>query len=132
MHQVPLRTTGELHPPHALCVVERSFLGNVLCRFLAECAYKVKEALSTREASDVVNSKQEAFDLIIIDGEIAGGGAVGLAKEVRNAGCNGQIIMLCRNSDPAEIQACEQLDVDRISKPVDLRKLMERIPTPIA
>jgi two-component system KDP operon response regulator KdpE len=113
-------------PVRALIVDDEPAMRRALCASLSACGYTVEDAQDGEEALEKI--RQEAFDLVLLDVNMPGGGGIEACRRIRPLIRNGGIIMITV-SDALEdkVKALDAGADDYVTKPFLLRELLARL-----
>jgi CheY-like chemotaxis protein len=115
--------------PDCVLVVESDLIvRQPLAEYLRECGYRVYEAIDTDEATQILNDRPRAIDIILCDVDCPGElGGFGLSRWVRTQGLPAKVILAASVERAAQKAGdlCE--DGPQVRKPYDHALLLDRI-----
>ena len=113
--------------PNILIVEDDININNLLCEVLTKSGYECEQAFSGTEAKLLLNMKENAYTLVLLDLMLPGASGEDVLKEIRKKGKLPVIVLTAKDSLDDKIGVLTDGADDYITKPFDIREVLARI-----
>ena len=113
--------------PNILIVEDDININNLLCEVLMKAGYTCEQAFSGTEAKLLLNIKEKAYTLVLLDLMLPGASGEEVLKEIRKHGRLPVIVLTAKDSIDDKIGVLTDGADDYITKPFSVRELMARV-----
>lgn len=113
--------------PNILIVEDDININNLLCEVLTKSGYECEQAYSGTEAKLLLNMKENAYTLVLLDLMLPGASGEEVLKEIRKKGKLPVIVLTAKDSIDDKIGVLTDGADDYITKPFEIREVMARI-----
>lgn len=113
--------------PNILIVEDDININNLLCEVLVKAGYTCEQAFSGTEAKLLLNIKEKAYTLVLLDLMLPGASGEGVLKEIRKQGRLPVIVLTAKDSIDDKIGVLTDGADDYITKPFEIREVLARI-----
>lgn len=113
--------------PNILIVEDDININNLLCEVLTKSGYECEQAFSGTEAKLLLNMKENAYTLVLLDLMLPGASGEEVLKEIRKKGKLPVIVLTAKDSLDDKIGVLTNGADDYITKPFDIREILARI-----
>lgn len=113
--------------PNILIVEDDININNLLCEVLVKAGYTCKQAFSGTEAKLLLNIKEKAYTLVLLDLMLPGASGEEVLKEIRKHGRLPVIVLTAKDSIDDKIGVLTDGADDYITKPFEIREVLARI-----
>lgn len=113
--------------PNILIVEDDININNLLCEVLMKAGYTCEQAFSGTEAKLLLNIKEKAYTLILLDLMLPGASGEEVLKEIRKHGRLPVIVLTAKDSIDDKIGVLTDGADDYITKPFEIREVLARI-----
>lgn len=113
--------------PNILIVEDDININNLLCEVLTKSGYECEQAFSGTEAKLLLNMKENAYTLVLLDLMLPGASGEEVLKEIRKKGKLPVIVLTAKDSLDDKIGVLTDGADDYITKPFDIREVLARI-----
>ena len=119
--------TGVKIMPNILIVEDDININNLLCEVLRKAGYTCEQAFSGTEAKLLLNIKEKAYTLVLLDLMLPGASGEEVLKEIRKQGRLPVIVLTAKDSIDDKIGVLTDGADDYITKPFEIREVLARI-----
>ena len=119
--------TGVKIMPNILIVEDDININNLLCEVLRKAGYTCEQAFSGTEAKLLLNMKENAYTLVLLDLMLPGASGEDVLKEIRKKGKLPVIVLTAKDSIDDKIGVLTDGADDYITKPFEIREVLARI-----
>ena len=119
--------TGVKIMPNILIVEDDININNLLCEVLTKSGYECEQAFSGTEAKLLLNMKENAYTLVLLDLMLPGASGEDVLKEIRKKGKLPVIVLTAKDSIDDKIGVLTDGADDYITKPFEIREVLARI-----
>ena len=113
--------------PNILIVEDDININNLLCEVLVKAGYTCEQAFSGTEAKLLLNIKEKAYTLVLLDLMLPGASGEEVLKEIRKHGSLPVIVLTAKDSIDDKIGVLTDGADDYITKPFEIREVLARI-----
>ena len=113
--------------PNILIVEDDININNLLCEVLVKAGYTCEQAFSGTEAKLLLNIKEKAYTLVLLDLMLPGASGEEVLKEIRKHGRLPVIVLTAKDSIDDKIGVLTDGADDYITKPFEIREVLARI-----
>lgn len=113
--------------PNILIVEDDININNLLCEVLRKAGYTCEQAFSGTEAKLLLNIKEKAYTLVLLDLMLPGASGEEVLKEIRKQGRIPVIVLTAKDSIDDKIGVLTDGADDYITKPFEIREVLARI-----
>lgn len=113
--------------PNILIVEDDININNFLCEVLMKAGYTCEQAFSGTEAKLLLNIKEKAYTLVLLDLMLPGASGEEVLKEIRKHGRLPVIVLTAKDSIDDKIGVLTDGADDYITKPFEIREVLARI-----
>ena len=113
--------------PNILIVEDDININNLLCEVLVKAGYTCEQAFSGTEAKLLLNIKEKAYTLVLLDLMLPGARGEEVLKEIRKHGRLPVIVLTAKDSIDDKIGVLTDGADDYITKPFEIREVLARI-----
>lgn len=113
--------------PNILIVEDDININNLLCEVLVKAGYTCEQAFSGTEAKLLLNIKEKAYTLVLLDLMLPGASGEEVLKEIRKLGRLPVIVLTAKDSIDDKIEVLTDGADDYITKPFEIREVLARI-----
>ena len=113
--------------PNILIVEDDININNLLCEVLTKSGYECEQAFSGTEAKLLLNMKENAYTLVLLDLMLPGASGEEVLKEIRKKGKLPVIVMTAKDSLDDKIGVLTDGADDYITKPFYHEEVLARI-----
>lgn len=113
--------------PNILIVEDDININNLLCEVLVKAGYMCEQAFSGTEAKLLLNIKEKAYTLVLLDLMLPGASGEEVLKEIRRQGRLPVIVLTAKDSIDDKIGVLTDGADDYITKPFEIREVLARI-----
>ena len=113
--------------PNILIVEDDININNLLCEVLVKAGYTCEQAFSGTEAKLLLNIKEKAYTLVLLDLMLPGASGEEVLKEIRKQGRFPVIVLTAKDSIDDKIGVLTDGADDYITKPFEIREVLARI-----
>ena len=113
--------------PNILIVEDDININNLLCEVLVKAGYTCEQAFSGTEAKLLLNIKEKAYTLVLLDLMLPGASGEEVLKEIRKQGRLPVIVLTAKDSMDDKIGVLTDGADDYITKPFEIREVLARI-----
>lgn len=113
--------------PNILIVEDDININNLLCEVLTKSDYECEQAFSGTEAKLLLNMKENAYTLVLLDLMLPGASGEEVLKEIRKKGKLPVIVLTAKDSLDDKIGVLTDGADDYITKPFEIREVLARI-----
>ena len=113
--------------PNILIVEDDININNLLCEVLRKAGYMCEQAFSGTEAKLLLNIKEKAYTLVLLDLMLPGASGEEVLKEIRKHGRLPVIVLTAKDSIDDKIGVLTDGADDYITKPFEIREVLARI-----
>lgn len=113
--------------PNILIVEDDININNLLCEVLVKAGYMCEQAFSGTEAKLLLNIKEKAYTLVLLDLMLPGASGEEVLKEIRKHGRLPVIVLTAKDSIDDKIGVLTDGADDYITKPFEIREVLARI-----
>ena len=113
--------------PNILIVEDDININNLLCEVLRKAGYMCEQAFSGTEAKLLLNIKEKAYTLVLLDLMLPGASGEEVLKEIRKQGRLPVIVLTAKDSIDDKIGVLTDGADDYITKPFEIREVLARI-----
>ena len=113
--------------PNILIVEDDININNLLCEVLMKAGYTCEQAFSGTEAKLLLNIKEKAYTLVLLDLMLPGASGEEVLKEIRKHGRLPVIVLTAKDSIDDKIGVLTDGADDYITKPFEIREVLARI-----
>ena len=113
--------------PNILIVEDDININNLLCEVLMKAGYTCEQAFSGTEAKLLLNIKEKAYTLVLLDLMLPGASGEEVLKEIRKHGRLPVIVLTAKDSIDYKIGVLTDGADDYITKPFEIREVLARI-----
>ena len=113
--------------PNILIVEDDININNLLCEVLVKAGYMCEQAFSGTEAKLLLNIKEKAYTLVLLDLMLPGASGEEVLKEIRKQGRLPVIVLTAKDSIDDKIEVLTDGADDYITKPFEIREVLARI-----
>lgn len=113
--------------PNILIVEDDININNLLCEVLMKAGYTCEQAFSGTEAKLLLNIKEKAYTLVLLDLMLPGASGEEVLKEIRKQGRIPVIVLTAKDSIDDKIGVLTDGADDYITKPFEIREVLARI-----
>ena len=113
--------------PNILIVEDDININNLLCEVLTKSGYECEQAFSGTEAKLLLNMKENAYTLVLLDLMLPGASGEDVLKEIRKKGKLPVIVLTAKDSLDDKIGVLTDGADDYITKPFEIREVLARI-----
>ena len=113
--------------PNILIVEDDININNLLCEVLRKAGYTCEQAFSGTEAKLLLDIKEKAYTLVLLDLMLPGASGEEVLREIRKQGRLPVIVLTAKDSIDDKIGVLTDGADDYITKPFSIRELMARI-----
>lgn len=113
--------------PNILIVEDDININNLLCEVLTKSGYECEQAFSGTEAKLLLNMKENAYTLVLLDLMLPGASGEDVLKEIRKKGKLPVIVLTAKDSIDDKIGVLTDGADDYITKPFEIREVLARI-----
>ena len=113
--------------PNILIVEDDININNLLCEVLRKAGYTCEQAFSGTEAKLLLNMKENAYTLVLLDLMLPGASGEEVLKEIRKKGKLPVIVLTAKDSIDDKIGVLTDGADDYITKPFEIREVLARI-----
>ena len=113
--------------PNILIVEDDININNLLCEVLRKAGYTCEQAFSGTEAKLLLDIKEKAYTLILLDLMLPGASGEEVLKEIRKHGRLPVIVLTAKDSIDDKIGVLTDGADDYITKPFEIREVLARI-----
>ena len=113
--------------PNILIVEDDININNLLCEVLMKAGYMCEQAFSGTEAKLLLNIKEKAYTLVLLDLMLPGASGEEVLKEIRKHGRLPVIVLTAKDSIDDKIGVLTDGADDYITKPFEIREVLARI-----
>ena len=119
--------TGVKIMPNILIVEDDININNLLCEVLRKAGYTCEQAFSGTEAKLLLDIKEKAYTLVLLDLMLPGASGEEVLKEIRKQGRLPVIVLTAKDSIDDKIGVLTDGADDYITKPFYTKELLSRI-----
>lgn len=119
--------TGVKIMPNILIVEDDININNLLCEVLRKAGYMCEQAFSGTEAKLLLDIKEKAYTLVLLDLMLPGASGEEVLKEIRKQGRLPVIVLTAKDSLDDKIGVLTDGADDYITKPFEIREVLARI-----
>lgn len=119
--------TGVKIMPNILIVEDDININNLLCEVLRKAGYMCEQAFSGTEAKLLLDIKEKAYTLVLLDLMLPGASGEEVLKEIRKQGRLPVIVLTAKDSIDDKIGVLTNGADDYITKPFEIREVLARI-----
>lgn len=119
--------TGVKIMPNILIVEDDININNLLCEVLRKAGYTCEQAFSGTEAKLLLDIKEKAYTLVLLDLMLLGASGEEVLKEIRKQGRLPVIVLTAKDSIDDKIGVLTNGADDYITKPFEIREVLARI-----
>lgn len=113
--------------PNILIVEDDININNLLCEVLIKAGYTCEQAFSGTEAKLLLDIKEKAYTLVLLDLMLPGASGEEVLKEIRKHGRLPVIVLTAKDSIDDKIGVLTDGADDYITKPFEIREVLARI-----
>ena len=113
--------------PNILIIEDDININNLLCEVLVKAGYMCEQAFSGTEAKLLLNIKEKAYTLVLLDLMLPGASGEEVLKEIRKQGRLPVIVLTAKDSIDDKIGVLTDGADDYITKPFEIREVLARI-----
>ena len=113
--------------PNILIVEDDININNLLCEVLVKAGYTCEQAFSGTEAKLLLNIKEKAYTLVLLDLMLPGASGEEVLKEIRKHGRLPVIVLTAKDSIDDKIGVLTDGADDYITKPFSIKELLARV-----
>lgn len=113
--------------PNILIVEDDININNLLCEVLMKAGYMCEQAFSGTEAKLLLDIKEKAYTLVLLDLMLPGASGEEVLKEIRKHGRLPVIVLTAKDSIDDKIGVLTDGADDYITKPFEIREVLARI-----
>lgn len=113
--------------PNILIVEDDININNLLCEVLMKAGYTCEQAFSGTEAKLLLDIKEKAYTLVLLDLMLPGASGEEVLKEIRKQGRLPVIVLTAKDSIDDKIVVLTDGADDYITKPFEIREVLARI-----
>ena len=113
--------------PNILIVEDDININNLLCEVLVKAGYTCEQAFSGTEVKLLLNIKEKAYTLVLLDLMLPGASGEEVLKEIRKHGRLPVIVLTAKDSIDDKIGVLTDGADDYITKPFEIREVLARI-----
>ena len=113
--------------PNILIVEDDININNLLCEVLRKAGYTCEQAFSGTEAKLLLDIKEKAYTLVLLDLMLPGASGEEVLKEIRQQGRLPVIVLTAKDSIDDKIGVLTNGADDYITKPFEIREVLARI-----
>ena len=113
--------------PNILIVEDDININNLLCEVVVKAGYTCEQAFSGTEAKLLLNIKEKAYTLVLLDLMLPGASGEEVLKEIRKHGRLPVIVLTAKDSIDDKIGVLTDGADDYITKPFEIREVLARI-----
>ena len=113
--------------PNILIVEDDININNLLCEVLMKAGYTCEQAFSGTEAKLLLNIKEKAYTLVLLDLMLPGASGEEVLKEIRKHGRLPVIVLTAKDSIDDKIGVLTDGADDYITKPFSIKELLARV-----
>ena len=113
--------------PNILIVEDDININNLLCEVLRKAGYTCEQAFSGTEAKLLLDIKEKAYTLVLLDLMLPGARGAEDLKEIRKQGRLPVIVLTAKDSIDDKIGVLTDGADDYITKPFEIREVLARI-----
>ena len=113
--------------PNILIVEDDININNLLCEVLVKAGYTCEQAFSGTEAKLLLDIKEKAYTLVLLDLMLPGASGEEVLKEIRKQGRLPVIVLTAKDSIDDKIGVLADGADDYITKPFEIREVLARI-----
>lgn len=113
--------------PNILIVEDDININNLLCEVLRKAGYTCEQAFSGTEAKLLLDIKEKAYTLVLLDLMLPGASGEEVLKEIRKQGRLPVIVLTAKDSIDDKIEVLTDGADDYITKPFEIREVLARI-----
>lgn len=113
--------------PNILIVEDDININNLLCEVLRKAGYMREQAFSGTEAKLLLDIKEKAYTLVLLDLMLPGASGEEVLKEIRKQGRLPVIVLTAKDSIDDKIGVLTDGADDYITKPFEIREVLTRI-----
>lgn len=113
--------------PNILIVEDDININNLLCEVIVKAGYTCEQAFSGTEAKLLLNMKENAYTLVLLDLMLPGASGEDVLKEIRKKGKLPVIVLTAKDSIDDKIGVLTDGADDYITKPFEIREVLARI-----
>ena len=113
--------------PNILIVEDDININNLLCEVLRKAGYTCEQAFSGTEAKLLLDIKEKAYTLVLLDLMLPGASGEEVLKEIRKQGRLLVIVLTAKDSIDDKIGVLTDGADDYITKPFEIREVLARI-----
>lgn len=113
--------------PNILIVEDDININNLLYEVLVKAGYMCEQAFSGTEAKLLLNIKEKAYTLVLLDLMLPGASGEEVLKEIRKQGRLPVIVLTAKDSIDDKIGVLTDGADDYITKPFEIREVLARI-----
>ena len=113
--------------PNILIVEDDININNLLCEVLTKSGYECEQAFSGTEAKLLLDIKEKAYTLVLLDLMLPGASGEEVLKEIRKQGRLPVIVLTAKDSIDDKIGVLTDGADDYITKPFEIREVLARI-----
>ena len=113
--------------PNILIVEDDININNLLCEVLVKAGYTCEQAFSGTEAKLLLNIKEKAYTLVLLDLMLPGASGEEVLKEIRKHRRLPVIVLTAKDSIDDKIGVLTDGADDYITKPFEIREVLARI-----
>ena len=113
--------------PILLIVEDDININNLLCEVLSKAGYTCEQAFSGTEAKLLLDIKEKAYTLVLLDLMLPGASGEEVLKEIRKQGRLPVIVLTAKDSIDDKIGVLTDGADDYITKPFEIREVLARI-----
>ena len=113
--------------PDILIVEDDININNLLCEVLRKAGYMCEQAFSGTEAKLLLDIKEKAYTLVLLDLMLPGASGEEVLKEIRKQGRLPVIVLTAKDSIDDKIGVLTNGADDYITKPFEIREVLARI-----
>ena len=119
--------TGVKIMPNILIVEDDININNLLCEVLRKAGYTCEQAFSGTEAKLLLDIKEKAYTLVLLDLILPDASGEEVLKEIRKQGRLPVIVLTAKDSIDDKIGVLTDGADDYITKPFEIREVLARI-----
>ena len=113
--------------PNILIVEDDININNLLCEVLRKAGYTCEQAFSGTEAKLLLDIKEKAYTLVLLDLMLPSASGEEVLKEIRKQGRLPVIVLTAKDSIDDKIGVLTDGADDYITKPFEIREVLARI-----
>lgn len=113
--------------PNILIAEDDININNLLCEVLRKAGYTCEQAFSGTEAKLLLDIKEKAYTLVLLDLMLPGASGEEVLKEIRKQGRLPVIVLTAKDSIDDKIGVLTNGADDYITKPFEIREVLARI-----